>query len=299
MNRKTAIILVTLAAVMWGLTGLFSINVGNMGFTAMEMSAVRSFLSLVIAGVVFFIKDKSIFKIYSLKDLIILTVMCFFGYTTFIVAYVVAVNETSMAVACVLLYTFPAFIILFSAVFFKEKVTKKKIMVMLMVFAGCVMVSGIFDGEVKAFTPMGLLCGLFSGISFAFYSMASKALMKKYSTETILFYMFVISSVFFALVGHPVQVIAKTTQHGAWGWMISFALVISVVPYLIYLKGLTVISASEAGIIASIEPIVSTVAGILLFGESVNMLKICGIAVVVIAIAYMNMPERKENKNEA
>jgi drug/metabolite transporter (DMT)-like permease len=299
MSRKTAVILVLLAAVMWGLTGLFSINLKQMGFTATEMSTIRSFLSLIIAGVVFFIKDRNIFKIHSLKDLAILTVTCFFGYTIFIVAYVVAVNETSMAVACVLMYTFPAFIILFSAIFLKEKVTKKKIAVMLMVFVGCVMVSGIFDGEVRNFTTFGLLCGLFSGISFAFYSMASKALMKKYSTETILFYMFVISSVFFIFTGHPTQVVAKTTQHGAWGWMISFALAISFVPYIIYLKGLTVISASEAGIIASIEPIVSTIAGILLFGESINLLKVCGIAVVVIAIAYMNMPERKENKNEA
>lgn len=82
--------------------------------------------------------------------------------------YYSAMEHASLAVAGVLLYTAPAFVMLLSALLFRERVTGRKLLALFLAFFGCALVAGI--GSDSHVSLLGLLFGLGAGVSYALYS---------------------------------------------------------------------------------------------------------------------------------
>ena len=70
--------------------------------------------------------------------------------------------------------------------------------------------------------------------------------------------------------------------------LIVTAFVTAVLPYLLYTVGLSHMRARAAAIMASIEPVVATAAGALVFGEGLTIPAFIGIALVLTAIVALN-----------
>ena len=66
------------------------------------------------------------------------------------------------------------------------------------------------------------------------------------------------------------------------------ALVTAVIPFLAYTLGLRSVEASKAGIIATIEPVVATLVGIICFSETLTILSGIGIVLVLTAVLILN-----------
>ena len=66
------------------------------------------------------------------------------------------------------------------------------------------------------------------------------------------------------------------------------ALVTAVIPFLAYTLGLRTVEASRAGILATIEPMVATLIGILLFSEPLTLLSGLGIMLILAAVILLN-----------
>lgn len=98
-------------------------------------------------------------------------------------------QEASLSVMAVLLYTSPAFIVLLSVLLFRETLTRQKLLALVLTFAGCCLVSGLGSGS--AVSMKGLLLGLGSGFFYALYSIFSHyAIERGYGSWTITFYTF-------------------------------------------------------------------------------------------------------------
>ena len=66
------------------------------------------------------------------------------------------------------------------------------------------------------------------------------------------------------------------------------ALVTAVIPFLAYTIGLRTVEASRAGILATIEPMVATVFGIVVFSEPLTVLSGLGIILILSAVILLN-----------
>lgn len=64
----------------------------------------------------------------------------------------------------------------------------------------------------------------------------------------------------------------------------------TVLPYLLYTKGLTRVDAGKASIVACVEPVVAALVGMLLFGEPLDVGRLGGMALVLAAIVLLNLP---------
>ena len=121
----------------------------------------------------------------------------------FSLCYFKAMDYMSLSNAAILLYTAPCFVILFSALLFKEKITARKLAAMLIAFTGCCLVSGIGAGSKISTT--GILFGLGSGICYALFSIFSRfAINRGYSTFTINFYTCLLAGVVSPILGTEV-----------------------------------------------------------------------------------------------
>ena len=83
-----------------------------------------------------------------------------------------------------------------------------------------------------------------------------------------------------------------------FGFYIVFALVSTVVPYILYTMGLSAMENSKASIVASVEPVAATIFGILLFEENMTIHNFIGILLVLGAIVICNINWKTGGKDE-
>ncbi|QUC67131.1 DMT family transporter [Aristaeella hokkaidonensis] len=292
-RRNIGPLLIILAGIFWGSMGIFVRKLGTYGFTSVQIVAIRITLAALVFSIVLFIRDRSGFRI-TLRDLPLFLGLGFGSILFFTVCYFTAITIMPLSTAAILLYTSPIWIMLMSMLFFREKLNRIKLIALALAFAGCVLVSGI-SGE--GITLIGLLIGLGSGIGYGLYSILGTIALRRYSPYTVTTYTFLFAAAGSWLVCGPADMISKFTAAADLPFLLFFccltALVTAVIPFLSYTLGLRTVEASRAGILATIEPMVATLIGILVFAEPLTLLSGLGILLILAAVVLLN---RKQNQ---
>ncbi len=291
--RKLSAFYVLLAGCLWGFMGVLVRTLNAEGLGSMEICFVRGLITFVVMFLGLLVLDRNAFRI-KLKD-----IWCFVGTGACSVAffnfcYFKTMTLTSLSVAAVLLYTAPAFVMLMSAFLFKEKLSIKKLTALVLAFLGCAFVSGIVGGA-GTLSTAGILYGLGAGFGYALYSIFSRyALMRGYTSVTISLYTFLFSAVatfFFVDAGAVFTVI--TGDGILFGKTVFLVLLVTLFPYLAYTKGLDGMENGTASVLASAEPVVATLVGVLLYKESLNIWNVIGICLVLCSIVLLNMNKKR------
>lgn len=297
-NPKTGnrgVLLILLAAFLWGAAGIFVRHLTEAGILEMQVVFLRASLSSLLFAVGILIKDPKCFRI-RLKDLPLFICAGIFSIVLFNFCYYKTMALSTLAVAAVLLYTAPAFVILLSALLFREKLTVRKCAACLLSFIGCALVSGLGTGGGEVMSVPCLIFGLLTGFGYALYTVFSNVLIGRgYPSETITFYTFFFAAVGAALVGDPAEAVSAAVQHPTvllWG--LGMALFNTVIPYYTYTLGLMTVEAGKAPIIATLEPVVATLCGVILYHETMNITEGIGIVLVLGAI-FLLKNRKKEN----
>ena len=277
---------ILLAAALWGAIGLWNRYLMAGGLSPTDIVVLRNFGGMVLLAAVFAIKDRSVFHVRREH------LKYFFGtgivsVLLFTVCYFSCQKVCSLAVASILLYTAPSFVVLLSAVLWKEPVTKRKLLALLLTLVGCALVCGVFSGGLTV-TLAGILLGLGAGFFYALYSIFAPCALAHYSSMTVTVWTFL-----FAGTGALALVPGSKTLGPALSrpdmWLAAAGLVVfsTVLPYVFYTKGLSRVEAGKASIMASLEPVVASLTGILVFGEPVNAATAAGIACVLAGVAIL------------
>ncbi len=287
--KKIAPIFVILAACLWGTLGVTVKILSGFGFSPIQMVVARLSVSAVLLGIYLLITDRNKLKIEA-GDIKWFIGTGIFSMLFFNTCYCITVSLTSLSVAAVLLYTSPIFVTLLSIPVFKEKLTVKKGVAMLLSVAGCALVSGVLNSRTEGIPAKGLLFGICAAMGYALYGIFAKILVRKYHPLTILVYTFLLAGIGGIFVGDVKGIAAVITgQPVSILAIVVIAIMCSVIPYILYTKALKYIEASKVSIIASIEPVVATILGVALFGENVTLTGIMGIACVLFAIGILNL----------
>ena len=290
--KNKALAAVLAAGTFWGTMGFFARSLYAAGFGPLEVAQTRITTGLILVGLYILIFNRSQFKV-KIKD-----IWCFLGtgivsLLLFSTCYFSALNYTSLAVAAILLYTAPFFVMLMSLVLFKEKMNGKKIIALLLAFTGCVLVSGV--GGDENISWIGILLGLGSGFFYALYSIFGRyAINRGYGAWTMTFYTFLFCSVGCAFLCDW-QVIGNAVQadNTVLLWVLGLGFVTAFLPYVLYSTGLENMESSKASILASVEPVVSALFGVFVFHEALSIWGILGILMVLGAIVVLNVKLKK------
>lgn len=284
--------LIIIAGCFWGSMGVFVRRLDTYGFSSIQIVSIRVTIAALIFALVLFVKDRKGFKI-SFRDIPLFLGLGFGSILFFTVCYFSAITMMSLSTAAILLYTSPIWIMLMSILFFHEKLDRRKLIALALAFAGCVLVSGISGGGV---TPTGLLVGLGSGIGYGLYSILGKIALCKYSPYTVTTYTFVFAAIGSWFICRPADMINKFRDAADPGFLILFccltAVITAVIPFLAYTLGLERVEASKAGIIATIEPMVATLIGIVVFSEPLTLMSGMGIVLILSAVVLLNLKRK-------
>ena len=287
--KKLAPMFVLSAGTLWGVMGVFVRKLGTYGFSPLQIACLR-----ILFGAVLFLLITAVFRRDLLKiqprDVGLFLGMGLLSLLLFTVCYFTTISLASLSVAAILLYTSPIWVMLMSAVCFREKITRRKLLCAAMAFGGCVLVSGI--GSAASLSPMVIVTGLLSAVGYGLYSIFGTFALRKYQPLTVTTYAFLFGAAGALLLCNPAQIARVICESGQPGRLVLLitvtAFVTAVLPYLLYTVGLSRMRASAAAIMASIEPVVATTAGALVFGEALTVPAFAGIALVLGAIVVLN-----------
>ena len=294
-RRNIGPALILLAGCFWGSMGIFVRRLADYGFSSIQIVAIRVTLAALIFCMLLLIKDPSGFRI-SVKDIPLFLGLGFGSILFFTVCYFTAITMMPLSTAAILLYTSPIWIMLMSVLFFREKLTGRKLLALVLAFAGCVLVSGISE---EGMTLTGLLVGLGSGIGYGLYSILGTVALRRYSPYTVTTYTFAFAALGSWLICRPADMLAKFAAAPDLPGLVFFcfltALVTAVIPFLAYTLGLRTVEASRAGILATVEPLVATLIGVAVFSEPLTLLSGLGMLLILAAVVLLNGKTESEN----
>lgn len=293
--NKLAVFAILVAGVLWGIIGLFLRALQAMcAFSTIQVVSLRLITAAIIFVSIGLVKGKDSIKV-KLKDLPILFLFGFFGLFVTASTYFLSITYSSLAVAAILMYTAPVIVMIVSLFLFGEKVNKNKVLSIILATSGCILVSGIFEGDANA-TFFGIFMGFVSGFAYASYSIFGTYALRRVSSFTASAWAFIFASLSSVPFLNLPDVITKVGESknplAVVGLIICMGFFSAVAPYLLYTYGLSKIRASTAIILASVEPLVAAVLGFF-YGEYPSVFSLIGIVLIFVAVVLTSL--KKEN----
>ena len=293
-HSVTGDILIIIAGLFWGSMGIFVRHLNGLGFTSVQVACLRLVTAGILFAVILLIKDPKGFKI-KVKDIPLFLALGLVSILFFTCCYFTAIRLMTMSTAAILLYTSPIWVMILAVIFLKEKLTARKIIALVMAFAGCVLVSG-FGGKV---TLPGILVGLGSGLGYGLYSIFGSFALRKYSPFTVTCYTFLIAGLGSIAVSDPADLFSKIASAdnrlALAGFVLLTAVVTAVIPFLFYTLGLNRTTAGRAAVLATVEPAAATLFGVFVMNERIGIASAVGILLVFAAIIVLSIKQKMQD----
>jgi len=206
--------------------------------------------------------------------------------------YYVVIRDASVAVAILLQYTAPLFVMAYAAFSKEEELTAAKFVAAFLALAGCYCAVGGF--EAASGLPAGALgMGILAAVCFAFMTVFTRHLLVRYSIWTVTLYGFGFASVFWLFVNPPWRVIAGSPSPGTWAELAGLSVISVLLPYSLFFAGLRHVVSSRAIIVSTLEPVTAIASAAIVAGEKLTLLQGAGAALVLGAIVMLQVRREK------
>jgi DME family drug/metabolite transporter len=270
------------AACLWGSLGLFGRFAFQHGVAPLEVASART--ALAFLGVLLLVLARPRTLKVAPRDLPLLIAYGAVGVGFFYYIYMVAVEQLPLAVAAALLYTAPAFVLALAWTLRWEPVRPTRLLPLAMVVAGAFLVSGAFQ-TLDSINLGGIAAGLASGVAYALYTVLGKRIRQHHDVTTTIVYAYGIGAAVLAFVAPP------WTVFSAHADVATILLVMGLGPTLLaallFYAGIRYIDASTASMLATIEPVVAAVLGIVWFAEALPPSTVAGTALILLAAVLL------------
>lgn len=291
------------AGLIWGTIGISALKLDKLGLNSYEISFIRTTFAFILG--ICFLRIRSIYitnnnskKLinlnkkdkYILIGLIILSGICSQGMLN--IFYSKAVSQVGTITGIMLMATGPIFTIIFSKLFFKEHLGFYKILSLIITCLGAFLL--ITEGDINSlnFNYMGMVFGICSGICYGLFPIFNKTIIRYFDPIEATIYSFGIASLFLLLF-LKVDFIHKVGNLQIISIGVFYALVPTLLAYILYSQSMVYISASSASIISLLEVPSTTFIGVLFLNEHVGLFKGLGIIIVFLGIFLSKMKKKQ------
>ena len=226
---------------------------------------IRNFISLVLLTVVFALFHRQVFRI-RLKHLPIFLAAGLISVLCLAITYFNCQMHCSLAVAGILLYLAPSFVVLMSALLWKAPLTKRKLLAL---------------GGDTSVSAVGLLLGVGAAFCYATYTIFAHYGLAHYDSYTMIYWTFLVAGIGSLFFLNPTELAAAMPDSRLWLGTAGLVVIATVLPYIFYTKGLEGVESGKASIIANVEPVVAALTGVVFFHETLSIWTLLGVACVL------------------
>jgi len=278
--------LVALAALCWGLSGGIAGMLIADGWDPFVLAFYRGAIGLlfVLAWLVLHPHDNGLTdrRVWFWAAIAGLGVAGNFAF------YFISITNASVAVAATLMYCAPVYVYLVSFVLGLEALTSWKCAAIAMVMAGIVLLTGIYDIGGGSITAIGVIAGLSSGLCYATFIFGFKRATAYGSPQAILAIAFTALIAILFWAGQPGQTVAALSGP-QWPLFVMLGVLGAGVSFFLYVIGMRRAVPTRAAVVAMIEPIVASLFGVAILGESLTGLQLVGTALILFTVTALSV----------
>ncbi len=279
---------VALAACLWSTLGLFfRILHDQFGLSAISVAFLRAAVATIVLLFFALATQRNALK-FARREILFFALYGLCGVAAFYFFYIQAVIQTSVTTAVVLLYTAPTFVSLMAWHFWNEAMTARKSAAIVLAFIGCALIARAYDFASLQLNTIGLLLGLGAGFTYALYTIFSKFALAKHSSLNALVYALLFGSLFLAPLQFGENLAVLIQQPLAWVFVLGMAIGPTLGALALYNAGLARVPASNASLVATLEPVIASILAFSVLGERLEIAQMAGGVMVVGAAVWIN-----------
>ena len=219
------------------------------------------------------------------RDVLFFLIYGFVGLAVFNGLWSFSVKFNGAAVATVLAYSSPAFIVLLARPLLKEPFTAPKLVAVALSLTGCVLVVRAYQPQMWQVNPLGIVAGLGTGFAFAVYSLLGKWSARRFPNPwTVTAYGFTFAAAGLLLTQRPHTIFSLGAAWDGWLILLGLALVPTILGFGLYTVSLRYLPATVAGLVASLEPVLTALMAIVFLHEMLDGKQWLGAGLILTAV---------------
>ena len=248
----------------------------------------------------FFIPKETIEK----KDFFKIAITAFFGMCINMLMFFKGLQLSTPINSGVIVTLTPIIILVLSAIFLKERLTLLKVLGIILGFIGAILLI-IYGNTIKAINAPNVSLGnimlLINAISFGTYLVMVKSLTKKYSTVTLMKWMFLLG-VFYTFpftINEFMEVSWNSLPFEAI-WRMSFVVLgTTFLTYMLNVYALKTLSATTIGAFTYLQPIITIVYAVITGNDILDSVKILACGLVFLGVYLVSKKRVNSYKSKS
>jgi drug/metabolite transporter (DMT)-like permease len=263
------------------------------GYHAAEISFTQALLGMAVLWLLVLLREKIRFRV----NWPLLWTGVAIGLTSFV--YYLSVRYIPASLAIVLLMQFVWMGILLDWLLFKQRPGWLQTVSTLLILAGSVLAGGILketpvvaETRDSAASLAGILLALGSAFLYAIYIVANSRYGNGLHPLRKSAVIMTGSTLGIGLVNLHSLATQPFTGHGLWKWTVLLALFGTIIPPVLFAKGIPRIGAGVSAVVMTAELPVAVIAAGILLGEQLDALQWCGVALILLAIVWLKAGQR-------
>ena len=230
--------------------------------------------------------------ILPLRDLVHTLLLGVLGVAASNYFYYLAIQKTNVAIAIILQYTAPVWVLLYMVLRGVQTATLQRVCAVGLAVLGSALAIGVVGTGGFHANPLGLAAALLAAFAFAFYNIGGHDILARYDRWKVLLFTLGFAALFWLCVNPPWRFMSAPYGRSEWAFLFVFSITSALLPFSLYFAGLQHLDATSAIVASCLEPVFSIVIAALALGEIVKPIQMIGIIVVLAAIILVQMPDR-------
>lgn len=297
-HLKRGVLCALLGGIFWGfsancaeiLMGYFAVPVEWITCTRMACSAL---FFLVLSVVTMKRRVLEVFK--DVKMILLIAGFAILGITLTQVSYLNAIHYAGAGTALLLEQLGLVLVMLYLCLKSRRRPFRRELAGLILALAGAVLISTQGDITTLDIPLLGLIWGLISAVSLAFYNLMGVKPLAKYGSFLVtglsMFLGCIVTTVMFQPWTYEISLPAE-------GWVV-FALIVfvgTILAYLLFVQGIKDAGPMRAGLLGSVEPVSAIVISAVWLNTPISLYDALGAVAIVSMIALVTQREEAGSK---
>lgn len=303
-KRTRGLFYVIIGAIFWGVGGTVSQKLFQQYFIEVGwLVTVRLLISgILLLTVQFFTRDRrQILDIWKNKNMSIkLVVFGLLGMLAVQYTYMASIKHGNAAVATLLQYLAPVFIIFYSLLLKKSVLTRKDVMTVTLAIIGCFLL--LTNGSIsKLSVPKpAIFWGVLAGISLAFYTLYAVSLLEKYDSLVVVGWAMIIGGFLFSFINPPWVINTSNFTFESSLYLLFVIIFGTMIAFWFYIESLQYLTPKETSCLGTLEPLAAVLTTVFWLKESFGRFQWLGTICIIIMILLMALYKESSsiNKND-
>jgi drug/metabolite transporter (DMT)-like permease len=282
------------AGTLFAINGTVSKVILESGLSSLRLTEVRSTGALIGLFLIILATHPEALRT-NRRELLYLAAFGVFGVAFVQLFYILAIHRLEIGVSLLIQYLGPLFVALFAFFVLKEHVRGRIWVALALALGGLTLVVDLWHGV--SLDGLGVLFSLCSAVTFAGYMLLAERAVGRRDPLSLLCFGFFFATLFWAIAqpwwsfpfdvpGRSVSLLGHLSDLHLPIWVLMTWMIVlgTIVPFFLIVGSMRHITATRAGILAMVEPVVASLVAWAWLGETLNGTTLVGGAIVLCGI---------------